>query len=519
MRIAILHHAVTNANAPDESDVIVQAQTVGAALTALGHTWASLPCTLNLNQVRSWVEGFRPDVIFNLVESLEGTGRLIHLVPTLIDTMGVAYTGSCAEAIMATSHKVIAKGHLVAMGLPTPPWIGPFPSDLPPASAHPPANSDPSARWLVKSVWEHASIGIDEKAVVLCNHADCVSDVLRKQAAQFGGACFAETFIDGREFNLSLLAGPNSPEVLKPAEILFEGYPPECLRIVGYRAKWEPSSYEYQHTPRRYEFPAADAQILAHLQELAIQCWQGFGLNGYARVDFRVDSAGKPWILEINTNPCLSPDAGFTAALQATGISYTEAIARILADTRWEHLSQTSHGAQPGPAVSPSPRFPQHRLPLFRYEACFEDSAQVLRLAEATGLFNAEEVAVAEELVHERLSKGAESGYHFVFAEDNGRLLGYTCYGPIPLTASSYDLYWIAVSPDYQRKGIGRLLLDETVRRVRQAGGDRLYADTSGRQQYENSRAFYERMGFHREALLADFYAEGDAKVIYSKKL
>jgi D-alanine-D-alanine ligase len=334
MRIAILHQAITTPNAPDENDVIIQAEAVGAALNALGHSWACFHCSLNLNLVRTWVEDYQPDVIFNLVESLEGTGRLIHWVPALMDAMGVAYTGACAEAILVTSHKVMAKDRMVTLGLPTPAWVGPFPSDLPSAPTRVQASPEPSARWIVKSVWEHASIGLDEKTVVLVNRADLAGDVLQRRARQFGGACFAETFIDGREFNLALLAGPTGPEVLAPAEIVFEGYPSDALKIVGYRAKWNESSYEYQHTVRRFDFLPQDSGVLKRLEELAVQCWQGFGLRGYARVDFRVDDAGQPWILEINTNPCLSPDAGFAAALQASGIPFSAAIARILSDTR-----------------------------------------------------------------------------------------------------------------------------------------------------------------------------------------
>ena len=104
--------------------------------------------------------------------------------------------------------------------------------------------------------------------------------------------------------------------------------------MVGYRAKWDEGSYEYHHTPRRFDFPAADVPLLDGLRDLARRCWPLFGLAGYARVDFRVDAAGRPWILEINTNPCIAPDAGFTAALAQAGIGYAEAVGRILADAR-----------------------------------------------------------------------------------------------------------------------------------------------------------------------------------------
>jgi D-alanine-D-alanine ligase len=334
MRIAIVHNEVADAGAPDERDVLVQTEAVREALIARGHQVEALSCTLDLTQLRQRLESLRPDLVFNLVESLGGTGRLIHLAPSLLDAMGMAYTGACAEAIQLTSHKILAKDRLRGLGLPTPDWVGPFPPDLPAlSSAAAPATGD-SGHWILKSLWEHASIGLDETSVVTCNRVDQLPEALRAHAAVFGGACFAERFVEGREFNLSLLAGPKGPEVLQPAEILFEGYPQAALRIVGYRAKWDIDSYEYHHTPRRFHFPPEDSVLLDRLRDLARRCWQGFGLKGYARVDFRVDAGGQPWILEINANPCLSPDAGFAAALDAAGISYASAVERILTDAR-----------------------------------------------------------------------------------------------------------------------------------------------------------------------------------------
>ena len=101
---------------------------------------------------------------------------------------------------------------------------------------------------------------------------------------------------------------------------------------VGYRAKWDEESYEYRHTPRRFDFPESDAPLLERLRQTARACWHLFGLQGWARVDFRVDAEGHPWVLEVNANPCLSPDAGFAAALDRAGIDYGAAMERILAD-------------------------------------------------------------------------------------------------------------------------------------------------------------------------------------------
>jgi GNAT superfamily N-acetyltransferase len=153
----------------------------------------------------------------------------------------------------------------------------------------------------------------------------------------------------------------------------------------------------------------------------------------------------------------------------------------------------------------------------FRYEPVLEDCAAVRGIVASTGFFNPAEIEIAVELVEECLELGEASGYYFVFAERDGEILGYSCYGPIDGTEGSFDLYWVAVDHGRRSQGLGRVLMHETERIVRSAGGRRFYAETSGRDQYEPTRRFYERLGFSRETQLRDFYAPGDDKVFYVK--
>jgi GNAT superfamily N-acetyltransferase len=155
----------------------------------------------------------------------------------------------------------------------------------------------------------------------------------------------------------------------------------------------------------------------------------------------------------------------------------------------------------------------------FRYEITRVDVEAVRGIVASTGFFNPAEVDIAVELVEDRLAFGDASGYFFVFVEEAGRVLGYTCYGPISGTAESFDLYWIAIHNDHQSRGLGRMLMNESEHMIRKAGGRRVYAETSGRLQYEPTRVFYERLGFFRETQLKDFYAPGDDKVFYVKVL
>jgi GNAT superfamily N-acetyltransferase len=145
------------------------------------------------------------------------------------------------------------------------------------------------------------------------------------------------------------------------------------------------------------------------------------------------------------------------------------------------------------------------------------DRESVRAIVAATGFFSSSEIDVAVELVDEHLARGTASGYQFVFADLESGPAGYACYGPIPCTTASFDLYWIAVDPQYQRHGVGRGLISVVESRITSAGGERIYIDTSGRRQYAPTRAFYERSGFRCDATLRDFYAPSDDRVIYVK--
>ena len=117
MRVAVVHNAVTDDSAPDERDVLVQTESVRDALGHLAHEAFTVPCSLDLDRVKDRLEQIRPDIVFNLVESLGGQGRLAHLFPALLDTMALPYTGSPTLTLLVTTHKIMAKERLAISGL------------------------------------------------------------------------------------------------------------------------------------------------------------------------------------------------------------------------------------------------------------------------------------------------------------------------------------------------------------------------------------------------------------------
>ncbi len=310
MRVAVLHGQVA-------------AGAVSQALALLGYEPSEIALSLDLATAVQELRALKPAFVFNLVETIAGKGTLIACGPLLLETLGLPYTGAQAEAMFLTSGKLGAKKILHAAGVATPAWWSPG-DPLPLLGTLSPC--------IVKAAWEHASLGLGDDAVLTVSEPDILSRRLREFERRTGDTCFVETFIDGREFNLSLLAGNGGPEVLPPAEISFAAYPATKNRIVCYRAKWVSDSFEFNHTPRIFTFPKDDGALLTLLAEIALRCWKIFDLRGYARVDFRVDAAGRPWVLEINANPCLSPDSGFVAAAERAGLDYQDLIARIISD-------------------------------------------------------------------------------------------------------------------------------------------------------------------------------------------
>lgn len=147
------------------------------------------------------------------------------------------------------------------------------------------------------------------------------------------------------------------------------------------------------------------------------------------------------------------------------------------------------------------------------------DAETVRDIVTSTGYFNAEEIDIAVELVTENLAKGSASGYEFIFAESERKdVLGYSCYGKIPGTKNSYALYWIAVHEKYRNHGLGRVLLKETEADIFNQGGGGIYVETSSRQQYNSTRAFYANNSYQLKAQFEDYYDKGDDLVFFVKK-
>ena len=306
-------HAATDSR-PDEIDTIVAANSVAEALTRLGYLSEVIALTPDLGGIESLVAR-RPLLVFNLTDAVGGDCRLAPTVPARLDALKLSYTGAGTRAWLATLSKVATKLKLAQAGLPTPDWSDDgsgFVSE---------------ANVIVKPVWEHGSLGIDSTSVV--PGADA-GRAVAERTRRWNTEHFAELYVEGREFAAAMLEGPEGIEVLPLRETVFLGFGAEQPRIADYDSKWTPGSQPYEGTPRRFGIEQEEPVLARKLTRLALACWDLFELDGYARVDFRVDREGKPFILEVNMNPCLGRDAGFAASAAAMGLSYEDLISRIV---------------------------------------------------------------------------------------------------------------------------------------------------------------------------------------------
>jgi D-alanine-D-alanine ligase len=318
MKVALVYSGGNGMSSPDNQDTLIQMEEVNALLHLLEIDVQPVAFDDSFSNLETILSKIEPDIIFNLVETVKGTDSLSYTATAFFEYLNIPYTGCPAIALSLLSSKIRQKELLLLAELPTPDFISNCCSRLPEGGP-----------WIVKSVTEHASVGMNSESVVKTS-VEAKKIIFDKQNA-LGGRWFAERYIDGREFNLSLLSGKNgSLQVLPAAEILFNNYPNGAPKIVDYAAKWETNSFAYSATVRRFDFNEDDNALLLQLRDLCHQCWELFKLKGAARIDFRVDNFGNPWILEVNANPCLSSDAGFMAAAKKKGISKQNVIKQLL---------------------------------------------------------------------------------------------------------------------------------------------------------------------------------------------
>lgn len=322
MLAAVLREEVGQDAAADALDTVEMAQAVTESLELCGWETRQVLLGHDAPAFGAKLAQAAPDVAFNLVESFAGQAVLACVAPALCRAAGVPCTGSDEGALAAAADKALCRRIMASAGIPAPEATslaelrqGIFPGP---------------GTYIVKSRFEDASLGLDDDCVVQAASASGLLDSMEALAPRLGGDCVAERFVAGREFNLAILAGPDgAPHPLPLAEMVFD---PAMTgpAILGYAAKWHAGSDAYASSVRSFDLDNSvptQAMIRAGLG-----CWEVFGLAGYARVDFRVSRGGEVFVIDVNPNPCIAPDSGFTAAARQAGLTHAEVVRAIVAD-------------------------------------------------------------------------------------------------------------------------------------------------------------------------------------------
>ena len=328
-RIVVLYNTdydaeqAANAGNPDATSVRESAKAIASALIEGGYVVELMGVHgVEVYSVLSQIAATKPDLLFNLCESMDGDPRNEPTFAGLLDLFKIPYTGADLLALASCLYKQRTKDILLAHNVPTPPYR----FLVTEADLADPALERLDYPWFVKLGHEDASLGITEANVV--RDAAALRARSRELMREHKQAVLAERYIEGREINVTLFGHADTVEVLPLHEIDFGAMPADRPRIVSYAAKWDEKHVDYAGT-KPVPLQGVGAAQIAEIERVARAAWRAVELRDYGRVDLRVDESGVPWVIDVNPNPDISPDAGVTRAAAAAGMSYPQMVSRI----------------------------------------------------------------------------------------------------------------------------------------------------------------------------------------------
>ncbi len=329
-------------DADSEHEVTFTADEVTKVLEPAGFQVTRLGVHRDPGDLLKGIRKARPDVVFNLFEGLPDWGDTEAYAVGLLEWLRVPYTGCPIQPLLLARNKPLTKKLLRGARLPTPEGL--TIDELPVRSC--------PLTWpvILKPSNQDASVGVDQASVVTSLRA------LNERAAylleNYGPPVLAEEFIQGREFCVGLVEGPELRS-LPVAEIEFHCDDPSYWPIVTYDAKWKPGTTDYEASPAQYPAQNLSPRLRARLERLAKQAFRVLGCRDYARVDFRVSLADKPYILEVNPNPDFSPMAGLAGGLESAGTPWAAFAVQLVrqALARGRHPAGAAANGQPAGAV------------------------------------------------------------------------------------------------------------------------------------------------------------------------
>ncbi|HWB10003.1 MAG TPA: hypothetical protein VG826_12295 [Pirellulales bacterium] len=303
-----------------EAGVLEAVEAVETALLKRGHRPARLGVGVDPHEIIRVLQALKTEVVVNLFEGLGGVGAGEGQVTGILELLRIPFTGSGSKCLALVREKALTKWMLLGAGLPSP--LFQLVAGDEPVSADRFRSRLADGRLIVKPAHEDGSLGIGPESIV--SDLPALERQILSVQERYGDV-LVEQYIEGREFSAGVLALPQ-PQVLPLAEIEFiAGIAP----IVSYDAKWTREAPEYGGTPARC--PADVSPALAdEIRRVVLAAFRLADCRQYARVDLRVDAADRPYILEINGNPDVSPSAGLARQVRASGMTYDEFACRLV---------------------------------------------------------------------------------------------------------------------------------------------------------------------------------------------
>ncbi len=304
-----------------EESVQQAAQDVFDAVSNLGYRAIMLPLRRSLTGFLRRLGVVRPGVIINLCEGFRGRPKFEAGVAGLFELLDIPFTGGPSRTLALCVDKFKTKAILQSHGLPVVKGV---------LADHLDQVKNLSFPMIVKPNSEDASLGVYADSVV--SNPESLKEQIKKMVSIYKQPAMVEEFVEGREFNVAV-RGESRPEALPVSEIDFSTMPADQPRILGYEAKWFDD-----HILNKTTVPVCPAKIddatREKLQSMAKSAYAMMGCRDYARVDFRMDADGQPFILEVNPNPDISRGAGYARALKAAGIDYQDFWRQMLETAR-----------------------------------------------------------------------------------------------------------------------------------------------------------------------------------------
>lgn len=300
-----------------EVGVLDEVRAAEGAAIELGYDVSRLALDPPLETAISRLKNTRADVFFNLFEGFDSIPNSEAELACALEKTGVPYTGCPGSAIALAQDKAGVTALLDKNGIPTPHFQVLSPEDIPDFRLKFPC--------IVKPTSEHASHGLSAESVVYDKAA--LTTQVKRISARYGGRAMVEEFIDGREFNVTVM-GNKELRTFPISEIIFT-LPPEVPRILTFAAKWEEGSVYFKGT--KPDCPAVVSEAESQkMCEMSKSIFRLIGCRGYARVDMRQDKKGDFRVLDINPNPDISPEAGVDNQRRFTEMTYPEFIEKVI---------------------------------------------------------------------------------------------------------------------------------------------------------------------------------------------